>query len=815
MAKSDVETLSMNQHSSAVPRVAFVSKLSLKLITVIGLTVLVIQLIFIAYFGNSSYQAELGKAAQQQKLFTEANAIYLAEEIADDNEQSQFLILSAIVANPFISGARLDYADGRFPMELGELQASLVYSFDILNLGYNDELVSVGTLTTVATTEPIDEIHSQRFGNLLMLAILVFVAIIAISWFSVQFLVGAPLRKIMRTMEAGSDQQVPLIAWESRDELGAVVQRLNFLHTQLNDRVSGLEKELDETERREVARISNLANATMEGILILEDQCIKDLNDPMAVILGRHREELRGAGLEDLFVQTVQDFLNQTLETGKKASLETVLESASGSLIPVMIYLDYLGDEADGSRVAVVRDESARMEAEKVMWKMAHYDSLTDLPNRRYFSECLDNAVADAGEKAIPLSIAYLDLDNFKLINDSRGHAVGDHLLSAVGDALRSVCTSGEICARLGGDEFAVILEPGVDSDTVSQRMTKIVSEIETGDACSEWANLFSVSAGVATLVGKSIESSLLLKMADLALYNAKENGRARISYYSSEIDDDLKRQKLLVSRLAQAIDEDLLELHYQPQVLCDGTTLVGFEALLRWTDSELGQVRPDELVAAAEREGMIAQLGRWVIDHACAEAANWPENIRVAINLSPTELTDNRLVEYVEKALKRTGLSAGRLEIELTETALVTDAEKTLRVIESFKSLGITIALDDFGTGYSSLNMLQNFPFDRIKIDRSFVSNTELNTESGTHRAAIVATVVELGQRLGLDVIAEGVEHHSDLDMLRDLNCRECQGFLISKPIPAVDLLLRMNDVSKASVNKIYDLEDYRRKAS
>lgn len=805
----------MNHQSSAVPQVPFVSKLSLKLITVIGLTVLVIQLIFIAYFGNSSYQAELGKAAQQQKLFTEANAIYLAEEIDDENEQSQFLILSAIVANPFISGARLDYVDGRFPMELGDLQASMVYAFEIMNLGENDELVPVGTLTTVATTELIDEIHSQRFGNLLLLAMLVFIAIIAISWFSVQYLVGAPLRRIMRTMEIESGEQVPLIAWESRDELGAVVQRLNFLHTKLNDRVSGLEKELDETERREVARISNLANATMEGILILEHQCIRDLNHPMAAMLGNDREEIRGAGLEDLFDESVQEFLNQTLERGKKATLETVLESVTGKLVPVMIYLDYLGDESDGSRVAVVRDESTRIEAEKVMWKMAHHDSLTDLPNRRYFSECLDNAVIEAQANEIPLSIAYLDLDNFKLINDSKGHDVGDQLLSAVGCALRAVCTKGEICARLGGDEFAVILEPGTDFNTVSQRMTQIVDEIQTGKACSEWTNLFSVSAGVATLTGKSIDTSELLKMADLALYNAKQNGRARISYYSSEIDDDLKRQKLLVSRLARAIDEDLLELHYQPQVLCDGTTLVGFEALLRWTDDELGQVRPDELVAAAEREGMIAQLGRWVIDHACAEAANWPETIRVAINLSPTELTDSRLVEYVEKALKRTGLSAGRLEIELTETALVTDAEKTLRVIEGFKSLGITIALDDFGTGYSSLNMLQNFPFDRIKIDRSFVSNTEVSTEAGKQRAAIVTTVVELGQRLGLDVIAEGVECHSDLEMLRDLNCRECQGFLISKPIPAVDLLPWMSDLSKININKIYDLENYRRKAS
>lgn len=754
------------------------SRLALKIIAVISLSVLVIQLLFITYIENSIYESELQSVVDQQKRFTEANAIYIAELMSEDNEDSLYLILSSLVGNPLIESASIEYTDDRGSLQVGEPTARIRYDFDISDLNDNDELVSIGTLSTFATTAFIEESRSTRILGLLLLAGIVFFVVLALSVFSVQRFVGIPLQRIMQAI--GRQDRVPDIQWKSHDEMGAVVERLNFLHGKLNEQVSGLEQELIVNERLEATRIRSLANASLEGIFIFDGAEIIDLNNPMAQLMGGERAAFVEKSVSDVLPPDVITFLNQPMSATERPTMSTVLTNDDGVEIPVEIHLGRLEDHNDGRRVAVVRDMSEHVAAEQAMWRLAHYDSLTGLPNRRYFSEILDQAVTTAHNEHALLSVAYLDLDNFKFINDSRGHSVGDDLLRAVAASLKDFSDEVACSARLGGDEFALLMTGVGTIGELDELLQRIMSGITDGEHCQPWKSIFSVSIGVATLNDDTIDIRELLTRADLALYKAKNSGRARVCFYSDHIDVKLKRERLIVEKLVHAIERDELALYYQPQILCDGSAITGFEALLRWDDSDLGTVSPAEIVAIAEREGMVSQLGRWVLSKACRDANQWPDHIRLAVNLSPLELVDESLPDFIQQCLNDTGFPASRLEIEITETALVSDSGMAEALISRLKEMGIMIALDDFGTGYSSLSMLQKFPFDRIKIDRSFVSN--LSDDS--NKASIVASIIDLGLRLDLDVIAEGVESERDRQTLQQFNCKEFQGYLVSRPI-------------------------------
>ncbi len=761
-------------------KISVFSRLTLKIIVAISMSVLIIQLVFIGYIENSIYQSELAVVSDQQVVFTEANAMYIAELIADENEDSLNLVLSAIVANPLIVGSSLRYTDDKETLYIGSDPTPLAYDFDIRDLNDNDEIVTMGTLTTYATTQFIDDARAARIYGLLGLVVIVFLVVLAVSIIAVQAFVGIPLKRIMSAI--GSYSRVPEISWKSSDEMGTVVKRLNFLHTELNDRLAGLEQEVSDNERREAARITSLANATLEGILIFKDGQVIDLNEPMAELFGRDRLSLVGTSVSDLFESDVFEFLQQPIDAGTRPSMGTKLSNSGHKKTPVEIYLNSMEeDERSGSKVAVVRDISERVAAERAMWRLAHYDSLTGLPNRRYFAEKLESAIAKAHQDNTPLSVAYLDLDNFKFVNDSRGHSVGDQLLCAVAKSISEALGAAGQCARLGGDEFAILFDEENRTSSLEDLLASVLDSIHDGEQCQAWRNIFSASIGAATLSGRELNDSELLTRADLALYKAKDSGRARVCFYSDNIDAKLKRERLIVERLVPALEQNLLELHYQPQILCDNSALTGFEALLRWNDALLGRVSPEEIIEIAEREGMVVQLGRWVISKACDDASTWPSHLRLAVNLSPLQLADESLPLFIRECLDRTGISPERFEVEITETALVSDTGKAKGLIATLKEMGILIALDDFGTGYSSLSMLQNFPFDRIKIDRSFVSGLS----DDKNKASIVATIIDLGARLELDVIAEGVESDSDIATLLEFNCLECQGYLISKPVP------------------------------
>ncbi|MBX2838908.1 MAG: EAL domain-containing protein [Gammaproteobacteria bacterium] len=787
---------------------SFFSVIALKIIVAISVSVLLLQLVLVYFIDRELYQLELAKVLEQQTKFTEASGMYMAELIEENAEDNIYLVLGSITANPLIVSARLEFASGATTFDVGEEATSLVHSIDIKDIDDDDNFITVGTLSTFATTEYIDESRNERLKGIVVFMLMVFLAVFVVSVVIVQLLVGIPLKRITKAISTQS--VVPEIRWSSRDEMGAVVTRLNYLHATLREQLSGLKQELSDKERREAARMRNLVDASLEGILIFKNNTVVDLNEPMSRMLGLSRESLlnekvssllnldetlleshqqeqtAGVSVADVTSADAIDVEGKVLDSGTIEPITEInLIHASGEQIPVEIYKRSLLDHPGADSVAVVRNVSERKTAEQAMWRMAHFDSLTNLPNRRYFNDILDQSIEIAKEQNTTLTVAYVDLDNFKFVNDSRGHSAGDQLLCDVADSIRETLGSEKMCARLGGDEFAILINEQETNRNAADILTSVLSNILVGKLNQTWSNLVSISIGAASLSGSELDRGELLSRADLALYKAKDSGRGKICFFSDTLDVQLKRTRKIVEKLVGALENDHLELYFQPQVTCDRMMLTGFEALLRWNDPELGQVSPPEIVEVAEQEGIVSQLGRWVLNKAIQEATHWPQHVRLAVNLSPTELADDSLPDYIDALLAQTGFSADRLEIEITETALVSDYGQAAALISRLKDMGVMIALDDFGTGYSSLSMLQDFAIDRIKIDRSFVSN--LSSDEG--KSSIVASIIDLGSRLGLDVIAEGVESEHDISTLLKFGCIECQGYLISRPVPADQL--------------------------
>ncbi|MEO1529629.1 MAG: EAL domain-containing protein [Planctomycetota bacterium] len=413
----------------------------------------------------------------------------------------------------------------------------------------------------------------------------------------------------------------------------------------------------------------------------------------------------------------------------------------------------------------------------------AGIDSLTGLPNRDGFFKLLREACQSSPDE---FALLYLDLDRFKHINDTYGHNAGDQVLTCVVDRIRRELRSGDRFARLGGDEFVVLQSDCGQPDGSHALSRRIIDSVSRPIHFEGHSLGVGVSIGVAIFPFDADSSSNLLKAADLAMYSSKEAGRNRLRYFEPAMNDRLQARHALESSLLNAIEDDQFELFYQPVKDVTTDSIVTVEALIRWNHPRLGRVDPEQFISVAEESGLIVQLGEWVLREACREAMQWPETIRVAVNVSAVQLRDRRFSETVAKVLEETGLDAGRLELEVTETALVADADLTIAILDDLRTRGVQIALDDFGTGYSSINYLRRFPFDKLKIDRSFVSNATADSES----AAIVRMIAALGVSLSVATTAEGVETESEIEMVRDAGCSQIQGYALSRPVPANELL-------------------------
>ena len=435
----------------------------------------------------------------------------------------------------------------------------------------------------------------------------------------------------------------------------------------------------------------------------------------------------------------------------------------------------------DGGWVATHEDITERRQVEERITHLAHYDALTDLPNRALFHEQLRQELPHASLER-QLAVLYIDIDEFKSVNDSLGHLIGDELLKSVAKGLRACVRETDFVARLGGDEFAVVQTAVRGRDDVDDLVARIFDAIRTPFECLGHQVATDASIGVAMAPQDGCDLDQILKNADLAMYAAKAAGRRTHRFFEPVMDAQVRARRQLEIDLRQALADGGFEVYYQPCLSLEDGTITGCEALVRWRHPERGMISPAEFIPIAEESGLINQLGEWVLATACVEAAKWPDHVRLAVNVSPVQFKSGTLALKVIAALAASGLPADRLELEITEAVLIRDDDMALAILHQLRSIGVRIALDDFGTGYSSLSYLKRFPFDKIKIDRCFI--TDIAEPDGS--AGIVRAVVDIAAERDMTTTAEGVETAEQQRILRELGCSEMQGYLFSPPKPA-----------------------------
>ena len=458
----------------------------------------------------------------------------------------------------------------------------------------------------------------------------------------------------------------------------------------------------------------------------------------------------------------------------------------------------------DGGTVVVYTDVSEIKKREARIQHMALHDALTGLPNRTLFRDRTQQAIYEANRYGTTSAILCLDLDNFKNVNDTLGHPAGDELLGIVALRLKEVMRESDTVARLGGDEFAIVMHDVDDLRSVEITAERIIESISEPFEIKANQVVIGASIGISICDAQSIDPDDLIRNADLALYRSKYDGKNTYRFFEKAMDELAQARRLLENDLRLALNESHLELHFQPQINVASRSICGFEALVRWHHPERGTVSPTEFIGLAEETGLIRQLGDWVLLNACECAAKWSKPAKIAVNLSPAQFKRLGLIEYVAEVLKTTGLDPARLELEITETLLLHNTQEMLDMLFRLKGLGVRVAMDDFGTGFSSLGNLRSFPFDKIKIDRSFVSDIGRNPEA----AAIVRAVVGLGKSLGIETTAEGVETREQLAYLKIEGCSEIQGYYYShaRPDGQVDKMLNgeMDDFKSLGLGEL-----------
>ena len=432
-------------------------------------------------------------------------------------------------------------------------------------------------------------------------------------------------------------------------------------------------------------------------------------------------------------------------------------------------------------------DDSARTESLDKLRHMALNDSLTGLPNRTSFADRLDQEIDIANETGGKVALVGIDLDRFKEVNDQRGHGVGDKLLSVLGSRLVELMREGEFVARTGGDEFTAI-QRYVDQAQLEDFLARLKTALFEPVSVLDFGVTPGASLGVALYPDNASTAEMLINNADLAMYRAKADLAHHVCYYDQSMDDVVRARRCLANDLREAIDNHQLEVHYQVQTSVSTNQIRGFEALLRWNHPQRGFIPPSEFIPLAEEN----ELGEWVLRQACADAASWTPAYKVAVNLSPAQFAHSDLHKLIIEVLMETGLAADRLELELTESTIFQDKERSFSLLRRIKALGVNIALDDFGTGYSSLEMLRSFPFDKIKLDRSFINEAEDSLQA----KSIIRAVLTLGKSLEIPILAEGIETEGQLSLLGEEGCDEAQGFLLGRPIP-IGMLVESGRIS------------------
>ena len=557
----------------------------------------------------------------------------------------------------------------------------------------------------------------------------------------------------------------------------------------------------DITERRNLEQERDRNYAFLRQIIdhIPSQITVKDVRDRRYVLVNRVAEIHVGLSNDAIVGKTACDVFPRELAEIIARDDDESLRSADGLSLDEHLWESKVSgsrlitskrigvrDQAGETRyiINVVEDVTERRRADEKIARLAHYDALTDLPNRVLFREQVERELRRTG-RGEQFALLYIDIDEFKGINDSLGHHVGDELLKVVAARLRGCIRETDLVARLGGDEFAVIQTNAGSVADVVEFVTRIHDAIRQPYQCLGHQLSTDASIGIALAPRDGTDLEQLIKNADLAMYGAKADGRRTHRFFEPAMDACAKARLALQQDLRQALVDGGFEIHYQPLVALRNDEVTGCEALLRWRHPERGMVSPAEFIPVAEDTGLIVELGEWVLRTACAEAAGWPDHVRLAVNVSPVQLKCQTLALKVVGALADSGLPASRLELEITEAVLIRDDEAALAILHQLRAIGVRIALDDFGTGYSSLSYLKRFPFDKIKIDRCFVSDVAEIDGS----AAIVQAVVNIAAARNMTTTAEGVETLEQKERLRALGCTEMQGYLFSAARPGPEV--------------------------
>lgn len=542
-------------------------------------------------------------------------------------------------------------------------------------------------------------------------------------------------------------------------------------------------------------RYRRLFEASADGILLFDFDSgeIVGINESLETLLGYSRTQLLGRPIDQVppFREAAarDDFVSSLRHTERVHIDHWLLSRSDGLIVDVEFHANRYAVGERRMVQCLIRDITERRETEARMRYMALHDGLTGLANRTMLLERLGQTIGQADRAKRQVAVLLLDLDNFKHVNDSLGHHVGDRLLEACAGRLRRCLREGDTAARLGGDEF-VLVQSDCHSDSDATALAKrVIRTLVDPFKINDRVLHIGASIGISRYPADASDPAVLLQAADTAMYAAKNNGRSTWAFFTPELNQAAQRRLTLANDVRLARERGELTVHYQPQICVETREITGVEALLRWKHPHMGMIPPDEFVPLLEETGQIAEVGRWVLETACRQNAEWQRRglkaVRVAVNVSAHQFYRGDIVTTVGETLVQAGLDPGWLELELTETLTLDDTEATIEIMHGLKALGVRLSLDDFGTGWSALSYLRRFPLDRIKIDRSFMREVLSHPSA----SAVVRSIIGLGRNLGLGCIAEGVETDEQLQYLHHQMCGEMQGFLFSPAVPADDI--------------------------
>lgn len=755
------------------------------------------QVIFVPVFDDFGYV--IGGLLAQRWLRSE-------EPLLADLAEINSFELAILIDNKVISRANFegDLAD----LEISPTEANITYN--------GARIIACGgpvAPMTICAMLPIEELTSiqaklTRIGTeeetkllrwLFLFGLLALVAFATVAYLLARQ-ITRPLTKITRVLSgiAAGDFESQVAGTERLDEVGDIarsvvslqrsVKERDALRTRVHEKNTILRSQEAQLREQNIlfdAALNNMSHGLCmfdrNGCLIVSNQRFAEL---FGLKLDKVRQGIREEQLSALLSTELlePEGLPRTEKRGIGQRTGSAIQSTKMEKTGTgRIVLTTRQPLADGGYVAISEDITERQEARDRLAFLARHDILTQLPNRIEFRDKMDTRLRRQRDEGEEFAILCLDLDEFKTVNDSLGHPIGDELLRQVADRLRELCHEDDLVVRLGGDEFAILTRVPIRQEQIEDLAEQVIWKLSQPFLIADHEIVIGVSIGVTVAKGGDIAGDELFKQADLALYRAKEEGRNTYRFFQTDMGIAVNDRRELITDLRSAVANGELELYFQPQYAMKDLQISGFEALVRWKHPKRGMVPPGDFIPIAEDTGLILQVGEWVLNEACRIAAGWPDDLRIAVNLSPRQLRGHAFGPVLINALSSSGLKADRLELEVTETVLLTDSEEVLDALHQAKSLGVKVSMDDFGTGYSSLSYLRRFPFDKIKIDQSFVRSMAYSEES----VSIVKAVIELARNLNMTTTAEGVETRELLDMLADIGCTDAQGYYLGRPMP------------------------------